>query len=903
MLFPAETFHVSASRRSAIRGATALAVVALVSLSLGCTAFSGEDRTSARALQNIDIRLSPNGTIQSADGRVVRLDGASDAVTSETVSYSPEEIVDELPIRVTAHYRTADGSGADLREIVGYSGRVEIELVLENLTVVPEEVSYDLGGEARTAPALVGTPLSIAASAALQNVSPGMVRFDPEPGRQSNGVVSSAEGGGSIVQWGAILAPPQTAAAMTMRLVADVADFEAPAFSIAVQPGFHTDVSFSGAMDSAFDSGPDSELGMQQDMIALVADLNDVLARAGATITEVRKNLDTTSGTLGVRASRRLAESSEQLVAELTALSSQITALGSGLEGSVRDSTVEIHAELSRFMTTMNAMLGDTRAARPDLMSGSGCTAEVRDYEADGTVFSSFLYLSALLGGYADASVACRDEILTDLAAVVGPESLDATVCASDAARSASCALFENRRAVVDALDALVLEGRSIAGGLSSDAIQNGLNAQTELAARLEELRNEVDGLGGRADEDDFWRELQGRVEEARTQATRLAALRSTLIDTRGELRGGPGSLREQQETVAAMLCDLAASDPSDAAKVEAIRAQIVEQKCNDRDPQDPGDLPAGGPSTVRIVALDQRLATAISALDTNLDGSSLSLLDQALNTLRIRIQDTLEGIADGSSEPQLSAAQLNRLLASASSANDTLRAQLDRALSEQEQLEQSVQGAFSRAKETAEMSLETETDSRIDDLAAQHRSVRGKLSGSYRDLIDGLRESADSTFVDGRAVIEEQRGRLTAVQQASAKAVEERTASTLGAIERSTTASTRDIDAASRSLQESLKNVLLDLGDPKAGGSGILGAMAASSAKSGTADYQLAQASQHAGGYANVRGAAIGEIMLRQAQFRAALDRFASSPSFRGDADGAVSQTIYTFSFGGNTR
>ncbi|BDZ49535.1 hypothetical protein GCM10025867_17760 [Frondihabitans sucicola] len=101
--------------------------------------------------------------------------------------------------------------------------------------------------------------------------------------------------------------------------------------------------------------------------------------------------------------------------------------------------------------------------------------------------------------------------------------------------------------------------------------------------------------------------------------------------------------------------------------------------------------------------------------------------------------------------------------------------------------------------------------------------------------------------------------------------------------------------------LTGDLNRVMLDLGDRKVNGSGILGAMTTSAAKADSADYQLALASQNAAGYANVRADDVAGILLRQAQFRASLDAATSLPAFRFDVPtGASSTTLYTFRVGG---
>src|SRR5699024_11677674 len=93
--------------------------------------------------------------------------------------------------------------------------------------------------------------------------------------------------GDAVVQWGTVLAPPQSEATTTFQLVADVEDFSTPEIDIAVQAGFHTDMSFEGLLTSTFDTSTDSDYAMQQQAIELVAEVNDVSTRAGTTITVI----------------------------------------------------------------------------------------------------------------------------------------------------------------------------------------------------------------------------------------------------------------------------------------------------------------------------------------------------------------------------------------------------------------------------------------------------------------------------------------------------------------------------------------------------------------------------------------------------------------------------------------
>ncbi len=870
----------------------------------GCTAGGAGDESATRVLQSVDVGLATDGKIQSMIGTAVYVNDESGESRSEVSNYTPAEVVDDLPVRVTTHYRTDEGSGTDLDELAGYNGRVEIELTLENLLVASENVAYDVAGEARTSPALVGTPLTIAASVTMPKTSPSLVIFDADAQRRTNGVVSGSSDGGSIVQWGALLAPPQSEATATFRLVADVRDFSVPSFDIAVQPGLSTDLSFNGVMASAFDSNPDSDLATQQQAISIVAEVNNVLTKAGTTITEVRKNLNDTSRTLGVRASQRLTDSSTQLTTEMTALGSQITTLDSSLKSSVTGTTAAVNSELSQIVSSLNATLGNTTGTPPKLVDGGSCTAQMKEDEGDGTLFSMFLYLSALLGGYADASEQCRGEILSELDTVIGPELPDDAVCSPASKSSATCALFQGKQSVLTSLNDLVQKGQSIVDGLNTVTVQDGIDAHDELTTSLSRIQGAVTTLSGQASNKQLWQDLLEKVEATQESSVTLGNLHADLTAARSTIMTG-GTVYQQQETIAQMLCDLSLSNGgADAEPIEAIRAQIADLRCDGTTPQNSSDVPAGGTSLGQLGDLEADLDAAISVVDVTIADSALSLLNTELSSLHDIIQATIASIDTSTSSFQESVDQLQGLLDEANGFSETVGTKLGNALTEQQSLGQQITETFDQAKTDTENSVNARIDTQIADLNAQRSTSRTELTRSYQSLIDGLRSSANTSLSNGRTAIDGQKAQLEAGKQKATATLDARTVTALESIESSTSASTRNIAAASSLLTDSLNKVLLDLGDPKINGSGILGAMSASAAKSDTADYQLAQASQYASGYANVRGEDIAGILLRNAQFRAALDKTAAFPPFHLELpSGATSQTIYTFKLGGGVK
>ncbi len=184
-----------------------------------------------------------------------------------------------------------------------------------------------------------------------------------------------------------------------------------------------------------------------------------------------------------------------------------------------------------------------------------------------------------------------------------------------------------------------------------------------------------------------------------------------------------------------------------------------------------------------------------------------------------------------------------------------------------------------------------------VSDTAGQSQQA---VEQAFDQSIAGLRTTSGEVTSDSKGTIDEQKGALEQQSSSLASAVDSQTAASLQRIDASTSASVRDVQGASTLLTGDLNRVMLDLGDRKVNGSGILGAMATSAAKSDSADYQLALASQNAAGYANVRAEDVAGILLQQQQFRSSLDAAAKLPAFRLDVpSGATATTLYAFRIG----
>ncbi|WP_041767688.1 hypothetical protein [Leifsonia xyli] len=143
----------SRSARFRHRASAGLGGAALLALLAGCVPTADAPDSSSRVLQSVHVALTSDGSVRAIDGKAVYLGAESQETTSTETSYRAEEVVDDLPVRVITQYRTDKGSGSDLSDLKGYTGRLELSVAVENLTVAPRSVSYDVTGSQRTSPA------------------------------------------------------------------------------------------------------------------------------------------------------------------------------------------------------------------------------------------------------------------------------------------------------------------------------------------------------------------------------------------------------------------------------------------------------------------------------------------------------------------------------------------------------------------------------------------------------------------------------------------------------------------------------------------------------------------------------------------------------------------------------
>lgn len=916
----------------------ALAVVAMAGAAAlvlaGCTTSDRAVEKPSRVLQTVDTQLAADGSITTISDTAISV--GKDRSSSAVTEHDAAKAAADLPLRVTTQYTTAKKSGTDLADLAGYSGRVEIDLTVENLTVRSRNLTYDVAGASRTTPALVGAPFSIAASTVLPGTKPNSVVTDTsDDATSTDGVVSANGDGDAVVQWGRLLAPPTSGASTTLHLVADVDDFAAPSFDLAAQPGISTDLSSTGVVNAAFGSDTDSELALQRRTIDLISQVNEVLARAGGTITEVRSNLETTSATLGVRTAERLKESSTALASTMQSLSGQLSSLKGDLGSTVSATQSTVLQQLQETTSSLDALLGDTSATAPaPAIDGQGCAAEPEQSAGGASVYGNLLRVSAQLEGYAAASEACKQQVSVQLASSVGPSEPTAEKCAAEDARfSLTCALFASSTTITAALTGLVQTGDDLAATLQPELAQSAIDSYGTVDARLDDVQKTLDALQARSGDGtaSVNQQLDALEEAVRVAGVGIKELNDKVAALHGRAQAAraaignigdsrfSGTMQAQNAALAQRICELVAPTSDGGVlpplptgpglteqQADELRSYLTATPCVDEgdgatlDTPVPFDKPMDARLADDSVAWDDLIqATDVQDETGGLGAATRSLRDRfaGIESARAAVD---QSINTSGGDVSSSVEQMQSAVRDANQAGDALATALNSVRDEQDALGQKVKDAFAQANDATAKKIDALIDQQVRDVSKQAESSNAAVLKAFDQSIAGLRSTSKDVTVGAKGTIDEQRGKLERENGALAGAIDSQTKQSLARIDASTTASTRDVEGASTLLTGDLNRVMLDLGDRKVNGSGILGAMATSAAKSDSADYQLALASQNAAGYANVRAEDVSGILLQQEQFRASLDAATALPAFRMDVPkGATSTTLYAFTIG----
>lgn len=607
------------ARRRPRRSAAAVAVVTVLALIWvqGVTGGTQARAEEARSLESIDIAVSPSGAVTAVSGTTVSVSPDGRRAAAGTRTYAPRDVAKDLPVRVRTAYRTADGAGTDLSEIAGYTGRVTVDVFVENLTVKPQSLTYDVAGTSRTRTALVGAPLTLSAAVSLDADPDSVITASSDAQGVTNGVLSRTGDGKSQVQWAALLAPPQLGATADLRLVVDAVDFKVPEFGLSVQTGLITDPSVQGLMDAAFRTDTGSQLALTTSTIEALSQVNESLAKAHAIVDRVSTTLTGNAGTIGTQTLADLTSSSQSLSSSMQSIGTDLSGLTQTLTQTLTSTQSSATSQLLQVVNTASAIMGDTSlpAQVPSLESlgcqaqpGAGPTAQAlvgsqaptpagaagpgdaagaagpaaAQADSGNGVYGSVNRVSGLLQAYAQANDDCKAAVQTQLSEALG--DADTSTCAQGSV-SATCSLAAAQQQVNAAVASLGEQANAVTAALQPETRADVLTSSTALGEKVTGVETALNRLApseGGEGTGDLSTETEALNQAVNALTPGVDALVSTLDGIHSSATAAQANnttARGQIADAARDLCTEIAS-AKDPALLQQARARLTSTPC-----------------------------------------------------------------------------------------------------------------------------------------------------------------------------------------------------------------------------------------------------------------------------------------------------------------------------------
>ena len=607
------------ARRRPRRSAAAVAVVTVLALTWvqGVTGGTQARAEEARSLESIDIAVSPSGAVTAVSGTTVSVSPDGRRAAAGTRTYAPRDVAKDLPVRVRTAYRTADGAGTDLSEIAGYTGRVTVDVFVENLTVKPQSLTYDVAGTSRTRTALVGAPLTLSAAVSLDADPDSVITASSDAQGVTNGVLSRTGDGKSQVQWAALLAPPQLGATADLRLVVDAVDFKVPEFGLSVQTGLITDPSVQGLMDAAFRTDTGSQLALTTSTIEALSQVNESLAKAHAIVDRVSTTLTGNAGTIGTQTLADLTSSSQSLSSSMQSIGTDLSGLTQTLTQTLTSTQSSATSQLLQVVNTASAIMGDTsRPAQVPSLESLGCQAQpgagptaqalvgsqaptpagaagaagaagpagpaAAQADSGNGVYGSVNRVSGLLQAYAQANDDCKAAVQAQLSEALG--DADTSTCAQGSV-SATCSLAAAQQQVNAAVASLGEQANAVTAALQPETRADVLTSSTALGEKVtgvETVLNRLAPSEGGEGTGDLSTETEALNQAVNALTPGVDALVSTLDGIHSSATAAQANnttARGQIADAARDLCTEIAS-AKDPALLQQARARLTSTPC-----------------------------------------------------------------------------------------------------------------------------------------------------------------------------------------------------------------------------------------------------------------------------------------------------------------------------------
>lgn len=910
------------------------AVVALVAGVLTTTT-AHVSAAPEQVLQTVRVGLAADGTVSSVRSTAVRRTDGEDA-TSQAQTFDPADVAGDLPVRVQTAYRLGDRAGTDLSDLAGRSGTAVIQVTVQNVTVEPQSVSSgDL-----TQTALVGTPMSVVASAHLGGDGLAQV-VTGGTGPATDGVLGQGADG-DVVQWTAVLAPPRLSPTTTFTLVLTGDKLAVPTFDIAVQPRFVADASFQDLLQTAFDpQSASSTVALQRETAETITKVNDAIRDAGTSLALVQQQLNSSAASLGQRTYGALQASTADLGSRLEAVASSLDQTDDELASSLGGAQRAMVDQLKQAVDFMKQVLGDpartgdpTAVLLPPDPTRSDCVgahafAYPRSKAADLSIYQHVKIAQATLTELVGAGHACAQRIQGELMDAIGavprtPE--DVAACARSA--SAVCAIVNAEGAIASAFGQIDAYKKDITDAFSPEWL-------TALEESVPAFVQAYDNGTDRADDG-----IEGEIAGLTTDKGDVKALTADLE-----------ALRSTLEPVSKALADVRLSDVYEG--VDAIATAVQGLHFADTDAQSTQVLgkiltefcaDAGGTTVDQAIsdiltavgitscadvpadpsALVDRLGSAITAIgsvqtalaampsQTDVQKSitdaakQISRVDGDIADLEAALAGDSSGLVQALAKLKDDLGELTGLagtidgtvedIRAAQGDGGTIATALDRAFQGLAQARTEALGADGAADAqggtlgAAEQRLAgADASSSRSDVSARVQALVQGMSDVQHDVDDVTDQTARSIGAS-RAGIDARYGLLAQVLGKNVMSVVRQMDKSLGG-------SVSSMTAAEKTLTDDLKAVLTGIGSPT-GTTGLIGAMRDNANKTNDQVLHISTASDEAAAVGARRSVGADQQRLEWQQFSSVISAQASFPAFHLDGLSPDSTTLSVFTF-----
>lgn len=301
-----------------------------------------------RLLQTVVVDVASDGSIPSIEVIDLSRGQGSGDVSRHQRGLDPSARAGELPISIRTSYHRAGGVGTDLADVAGSDDPLTVRINVTNQTgrVEPVSVEDRITGRTITEDVMVVTPLTVILSAVL----PGELGADIDR-QETNGAISR-RGDDTLVQWGAVLAPPAVQGTATFTLdLRGGSDFELKDMSLTVEQGVRPDFSVARVVEQVFGGTAQAEDGATIDVAReLSSQLNDI----EASLSLIQRAMRSDAEQNGRDLVGQLSTATEGLKAQIERLRSTVHATLDSFEGS---SNAQLRTAASTLSSKVDAFI------------------------------------------------------------------------------------------------------------------------------------------------------------------------------------------------------------------------------------------------------------------------------------------------------------------------------------------------------------------------------------------------------------------------------------------------------------------------------------------------------------------------------------------------------------------